>query len=141
MGRVNFTQKAEAAVNSVQPARHTAQPAPDWSDLESRLRELATLSSELSSRLAVEPHVTLAHDPHDPLALFEQLNRRNSSAPVDRSAPADSQTAIKSSTAIDPPTRVDHAEPTGEPQPPGAEHGRDPLQLLSLLAATPSKQS
>ena len=136
MGRVNFTQKAEAAVNSVQPARHAAQPAPDWSDLESRLRELATLSSELSSRLAVEPHVTLAHDPHDPLALFEQLNRRNSSAPTDPRTDANS-----SPTTIEAANPIDRVEPTSGPQPLSAEHGRDPLQLLSLLAAIPSKRS
>ena len=74
MVRVQFIREAEPAIDKVQPARDQAQAQRDWSDLVSRLREFANLSSELSSRPAVEPHVTLAHDPHDPLAVFEQCN-------------------------------------------------------------------
>src|SRR4029077_10826432 len=59
LGRVRFTSRAEPAIDKVQPAR-------DWSDLGSRLRELVRLSSEVSSELTIEPHAGLSHDPHDP---------------------------------------------------------------------------
>jgi hypothetical protein len=136
LGRVYFSQKAEP-VDKGQSASacYNAQPALDWSDLESRLRELANLSSELSSQHAVDPHVTLAHDP---LALFEQLNRRNLPAPLNPSRAADSPTAISSRSAINPPHL--RAGRASEPQPRSAEPERDPLQMLSLLAAIPSKQ-
>jgi hypothetical protein len=84
LGRVRFTREAEPALDKVQPACETAQSALDRSDLESRLRELAKPSSELLSDLALEPRVTLAHDPNDPLALLEQLNRHNTPGPIDR---------------------------------------------------------
>jgi hypothetical protein len=74
LGHVRFTREVEPAVNKVQPARDQAQASRDWSDLESRRCELANLAS---SKLAIEPHVTLAQDPNDPLAsLLGQLNRR-----------------------------------------------------------------
>jgi hypothetical protein len=117
LGRVNFTPKAEVALDKVQPARYQAQPAPNWSDLESRLRELATLSSELSSQLAVEPHVPLAHDPRDPLSLLEQLNRRNRPT---RGEPA-------GTNAINPPMPAAQAEPAGEPSSQPLERKQDPL--------------
>ena len=77
MGRVRFTSRAEPAIDKVQPAR-------DWSDLGSRLRELVRLSSEVSSELTIDPHVTRAHDPHDLLALLGQMNRGNAVSPIDR---------------------------------------------------------
>jgi hypothetical protein len=51
VGRVVFTWKAE--------------PAVDWSEIESRLREISTPSFQ-SSDLPVEPSATLANDPPAP---------------------------------------------------------------------------
>ena len=48
MGRVVFTKKAE--------------PTVDWSEIESRLQNSSTPSSQ-SSDLPVDPSVTLANDP------------------------------------------------------------------------------
>jgi hypothetical protein len=104
------------------PAAYRAVPAFNWSDLESRLGDLAKFSTELSSELAVEPHVTLAHDP---LALFEELNRRDQLPP--RSPPA-------SNEAFDAPAQ---AEPQARPK----DRGRDPLEMLPLLAAFSSTSS
>jgi hypothetical protein len=68
LGRVKFvTAKAE-------PAVHQRQPAFDWSDLESHLRELVKLLSERPSRFAIESHLTFAHEPHHPLVRSEQLD-------------------------------------------------------------------
>jgi hypothetical protein len=98
LGRVKFTLPAP------QPAARQVKPGVDWSRLESRLRELAApsseLSSEFSSKLTVEPHVMLAYDPHGPLALLEQLNARN------RAAPINSLNGINSAAAIDPSTSI-----------------------------------
>jgi hypothetical protein len=92
LGRVRFTSRAEPAIDKVQPAR-------DWSDLGSRLRELVRLSSEVSSELTIDPHVTLAHDPHNPLALLGQVNRGNAVSPIGRPSSTKSPTASKSLAA------------------------------------------
>ena len=135
LSRVRFSVQARPSVEE-------AGPALDWSALESRLRELARFSSEssseTSSRLAVEPHVTLAHDPHDPLAMLEQLNasyrmRTDNSAGANWPA-AGPTNAAPEGEHIDRPASA--AEPSG-----AAEHKSDLFDMLSLLAAIPSKQS
>jgi hypothetical protein len=77
LGRVVFTKKAE--------------PTVDWSEVESRLQDISTPSSQ-SFDLPIEPSVTLANDP-----------------------PAASDEAVTASS--------------------------DPLDMLSLLTAIPSKRS
>jgi hypothetical protein len=119
LGRVRVTSNSESAIDKVQPAR-------DWSDLESRLRELIRLSSEVSSELAIEPHVTLAHDPNDLRALLEQLSRGNPATAANR------PTSSKFQTSIDQPMPVGLAEPQKvEPK----------HDMLSLFTPNPSKQS
>ena len=95
-----------------------AEPAIDWFEIESRLRELAKPSSSSSSELASAPHVTLGHDPHDPLALFDQFRKR------------DQLTSNKEPAANEP------SDPPAQAQP--DESGRDPLDMVSLLAAISS---
>ena len=114
MGRVRF-------VSQGQPAVEEGKPVLDWSGLESRLGELARLSSESSSSLVIEPHVALAHDPNNRLPLFERLNSRDQLRPINWPA---------SSEASDPAAQ---AQP-GEQQVQAGERGRDPVDMLSLLA-------
>jgi len=97
LGRVRFTRKGNPAIDKGQSTRERAQPPRDWSDFESRLRELVRLSSEVSSELTIEPHVTLAHDTRDPLAtLLGQVNRGNAVTPIARaSSPTPQPQAIR----------------------------------------------
>jgi hypothetical protein len=125
LGCINFVPKAEPAVEPFQPAR----PALNWSALESQLNEISKPPSASSSELAIEPHVTLAHDPHGSL---EQLNA------LHRAANADRRTAIDLPAAVDPLAK-DQAEPTTQQQTVAPK--RDPFDMLSYLAAIPSKQS
>jgi hypothetical protein len=121
LGRVRFTLPA------AQPAAMEVKPDVDWSRLESRLRELVApsseLSSEFSSKITVEPHVTLAYDPHAPLALLEQLNARN------RAASTNSLNGINSEAAIDPPTSRDRGR---------AGDNRLQVDVLAYLASISS---
>jgi hypothetical protein len=120
-----------------QPAVEEAKSSLDWSDLESRLGELARFSSEHSSepssRLAVEPHVTLAHDPHDPLAILEQLNARY------RSKSAKPQPVTDQEGAADRSGLSDRTDAVSRPK--ATEGKQDPFDILSYLASIPSKQS
>jgi hypothetical protein len=103
--------------------------------VDARLREFAKLSAELppgsSSKLAVEPHVTLAHDPHDPLELLERFNAQY------RSRAADPQRTINLREGADRSAtdQVDAAAGlrTVEPQ-------HDPSDMFSLLDAIPQKR-
>ena len=87
MGRVSFFWQAE-------PVAVETKPVLDRSDRELQLGQFVRFSSEHSSeispKLAVEPSVTLAHDPHDPLALLEQFTTQR------RAAAAGPQGAVKS---------------------------------------------
>ena len=99
MSDVRFFAPAEPAVEE-------ANSALDWFDLGSRLGEPSKLPSETPTKLAVEPYVTLAHDPHDPLALLEQFTTQR------RPAATGPQGAIDLPAVVNPPTE-DQAEPVG----------------------------
>jgi hypothetical protein len=107
------------------------KPACDWSRLDASLRDLAKSStpSACSSGLAVEPQVTLAHDPRDPLEAFEQFSRDRHEGPSGLHHSSEDATASEASGAAQ--TAI---EPAEEPR-------SDPLELLALLAAIPAKQS
>jgi hypothetical protein len=122
LGRVRVTSNTEPAIDKVQPAR-------DWSGLESRLREFVRFSSEVSSELAIEPHVTLSHDPNDLLALLEQLSRGNPATAANR------PTSSKFQNSIDQPM------PAGLAEPQKVQPKHDTLNMLSLFTPNPSKQS
>src|SRR5262249_11785684 len=131
LGRVRFSVQARPAIEDSQPAR-------DWSDLESRLGELAKYSSEHSSepssRLSGQPHVTVAHDPHDPLAILEQLNAQYRAKAADPNT-----TTTDPQRAIEPTDQSDRAGAASAPQP--NDRKQDPFDFLSYLASIPSKQS
>lgn len=130
LGRINFGPHELSGSDPAKPAR-------DWSRLESRLRDLAKPSSPASSPgLAVEPQVTLAHDPRDPLEAFEQFSRGMYPAPSQRSSARAATTDASQAT--------DQAALSGEPQSaakPAEDPKPDPLELLAPLAAIPTKQS
>ena len=75
MGRVLFTSKAE--------------PAIDWSEIESRLLEISTPARPrylmVEKALPVEPSATLAHDPAfaDELPVTTDLSMSNPGDPLD----------------------------------------------------------
>jgi hypothetical protein len=122
LGRVKFvTAKAESAA-------HQGQPAFDWFDLESRLREFARFSSQSSSDLAAEPHVTRAHEPHDPLALLKQHREHDQLISNEQWAGHEQS---------DSPLQ---AQPD-EPQMLCRDRDHDRLDMLSLLAAISSTRS
>jgi hypothetical protein len=112
LGRVRFTRKGNPAIDKGQSTRERAQPPRDWSDFESRLRELVRLSSEVSSEHTIEPHITLAHDPHDPLALLGQVNRGNAVSPIGRPSSTKSPTASNSLAAA---VAVESADEPSQP--------------------------
>jgi hypothetical protein len=121
LGRVKFvTAKAEFTAKQ-------SQPAFDWSDLESHLRELVKLSSE-PLRFAIESRLTSAHEPHDTLVPFEQVDVREELT-SDRQSTADEQTDLPA-----PPRSYEQLQHRHE-------SGRDPLEMLSLLAAISSTPS
>ena len=123
MGRIHFDPNELSANGPAKTKR-------DWSDLESRLRDLTRLSSQAAaSGLAVEPQVTLAHEPHDSLEAF-----------AGRSPPGTGSVPQR--------TEPKAASPTGEAAPPPAEQSPealaskpDPLELLSRLAAISTSHS
>ncbi|WP_063694909.1 hypothetical protein [Bradyrhizobium stylosanthis] len=129
MGRIHFDPN-ELSANGPAKTRR------DWSDLESRLRDLARPSSQAAaSGLAVEPQVTLAHDPHDSLQAFEAFAGR--SPPGAGRAPQQDRTEPKAASS---PTGK--AAPTPAEQPPQDLASKpDPLELLSRLAAISTSHS
>ena len=126
MGRIHFDPNELSANGPAKTKR-------DWSDLESRLRDLAWPSLQAAaSGLAVEPQVTLAHEPHDSIEAFEAF--AGCSPPGTGSVPQR--------------TEPKAASPTGEAAPPPAEQSPealaskpDPLELLSRLAAISTSYS
>jgi hypothetical protein len=130
LGRVRFSGQAR-------PAIEDAGPALDWSDLESRLGELARFSSEQpsepASRLRVEPQVTLAHDPHDPLVMLEQLNAQYRVKAAD-------PTTTSPQYPIEPSNRNDRTNAASGPET-TTDRNQDPFDILSYFTSIPSKQS
>ena len=129
MGRVRVFRQAEP------PAVEETKPVLDWSDLEMQLGDFVRFSSEHSSEIspkhAVEPSVTLAHDPHDPLALLEQFTTQR------RPAATGPQGAIHLPAVVNPPTG-DQTEPVGAQRTAtetrSVRHaGGDPTQAMSSI--------
>jgi hypothetical protein len=108
VGRVLFTPKVE-------PTK--AEPAIDWSEVESRLQEISA-PAHLSPDTAIEHSVTLANDPP---ALNQPEEIDNQPAAIEPPA----------TLANDPPAAIDRPVPAP----------RDPFEMLSLLAAIPTNRS
>jgi len=127
LGRIHFDPNELSANGQAKTKR-------DWSDLESRLRDLARPSSQAAaSGLAVEPQVTLAHDPHDSLAAFEAFaGPRRAVAevsPLPSPAPHASAQDARSRTEAAPPAKAQPVAPQAAPAEPISP------DLLALLAA------
>lgn len=126
MARVRFVSETEPAVERSEPARN-------WSDLEMRLSELSKPLPVPSRRVASEPYVTLAHDPHDPIALLEALNAQNRVISSDRLAKTDALRPTEQAPLRVPTQAAESLE--------GRARKQDPLDVFSLLATIPPKQS
>jgi hypothetical protein len=124
LGRVRFTREANPAVDKGQSVGDKAQAFRDWSELESHLCELANLSSELSSKLAIEPR--------DPLGLLLNRNRPMLSGP---------RASIKPTTRFNSPNSIAQAESASEPHLRPFERKPNSFDVLSNLASIFSKQS
>jgi hypothetical protein len=115
---VRFFAQAEPAVEKVNSAL-------GWSGLESRLRELSKLTSDLPTKLTAEPSIALAHDPHD---AFTTPYWAAATGP---------QGAIHLPAVVNPPTG-DQTEPVGAQRTAtetrSVRHaGGDPTQAMSSI--------